>query len=71
MSPRAGDSHQVGGEFLNDQFYLLMHWFPFDACEGGVRHLGLYTVGRNSIRHRGWSWFECVLEGVQPYCEEL
>jgi hypothetical protein len=71
MFPRAGDSHQVGGELSKDQFYLLMCWFPFDACEGGVRHLGLYTVSRNSIRHRGWSWFECILEGVWLYREEL
>ncbi len=71
MSPRTRDCHQVGGEFLNDQFYLLMCWFPLYACEDEVQHLGLYTVGRNSIQHRGWSWFECVWEGVRPYPEEL
>ncbi len=47
MSPRAGDSHQVGGEFPKDHFNLLMRWFPLDVCEGGVRRLGLYTVGGN------------------------
>jgi hypothetical protein len=71
MSPRVGDSHQVGRKFLNDQLYLLMRRFLFDACAGGVQHLGFFTVGRNSIGHHGWSWFECVLEGVQPYLEEL
>ncbi len=28
MSPRAGDSHQVGGEFPKDHFDLLMRQFP-------------------------------------------
>ncbi len=27
VSPRAGDSHKVGGEFAEDQFQLLMCWF--------------------------------------------
>jgi hypothetical protein len=69
MSPRAEDSHQVGGEFLKDHFDLLMHWFPLDACEGRVRHLGLYTVGRDSIRHR--AWLGCVGEGAQSLREEF
>jgi hypothetical protein len=54
MSPRAGDGHQVGGELPKDHFDLLMHRFPLDTCEGWVRHLGLYTVGRNSIQHPAW-----------------
>ncbi len=28
VSPRAGDSHKVGGEFAEDQFQLLMCRFP-------------------------------------------
>jgi hypothetical protein len=54
MSLRAGDSHQVGSEFPKDPFDLLIRWSPFDTCEGGVRHLGLYTVGGNSLQHRAW-----------------
>jgi hypothetical protein len=54
LSPRAGDSHQVGGEFPKDHFDLLMHLFPLDTYEGGVWHSGLYTVGGNSIQHRAW-----------------
>ncbi len=36
MSPRAGNSHQVSGEFPKDHFDLLMGRFPLDMCEGGA-----------------------------------
>jgi hypothetical protein len=32
VSPRAGDSHKVAGEFTEDQFELLVCRFPQDTC---------------------------------------
>jgi hypothetical protein len=51
VSPRAGDSHKVGSEFTEDQFQLLMCWFPSDTCQDRMRHLGLDAVGGHSIGH--------------------
>jgi hypothetical protein len=33
VSPRAGDSHKVGGEFAEDQFQLLICWLLEDMCQ--------------------------------------
>ena len=43
VPPWAGNSHEVGGEFPEHDF--------LDTCEGGVQHLGLDTVGGDSIQH--------------------
>ncbi len=51
LAPWAGNSHEVSGKFLEHNFDLLVHRFSLDAREGGVRHLGLDTVGRDSIGH--------------------
>jgi hypothetical protein len=51
VSPRAGDSHKVGGEFVEDQFQLLMRRLPLDTCQDRMWHLGLDTVGGHSIGH--------------------
>jgi hypothetical protein len=54
--PRAGDSHKVDGEFAEDQFQLLMHWFPLDTCQDRMWHLDLDTVGGHSIGHGCSIW---------------
>ena len=41
VTPRTGNSHEVGGEFPNDHLHLLMGRFPKDSCESGVWHLCL------------------------------
>jgi hypothetical protein len=51
VSPRAGDSHQVGGEFAEYQLQLLMCRLPKDTCQDRMQHLCLDTVGRQSIRY--------------------
>ncbi len=49
VSPMAGDSHWVGGEFAEDQFQLFMCWFSSDMCQDRMCHLGLDAVGGHSI----------------------
>jgi hypothetical protein len=49
VSPRARDSHQVGGEFLQDHFEWFMHQFPSDMPQDRMWHLGLDTIGSHSI----------------------
>jgi hypothetical protein len=39
VTPRTGNSHEVGGEFPYDHLYLFVCRFPKDSCERGVRHL--------------------------------
>ena len=53
VAPGAGHSHEVGGEFAEHDFDLLVRRFALDACEGGVWHLGLDTIGGHSIGHGG------------------
>jgi hypothetical protein len=53
VAPRAGHSHEVGGELAEHDFDLLVRRLSLDACEGGVRHLGLDTIGGHSIGHGG------------------
>ena len=51
MPPWTGNSHEHGSEFPEHDFHLLVRRFSLDACEGWVRHLGLDTVGGDSIQH--------------------
>ena len=53
VAPRAGHSHEVGGEFPEHNLDLFVRRLSLDACEGGVRHLGLDTIGGHSIGHGG------------------
>ena len=38
MTPRTGNGHEVGGEFLDDHLDLFVHRFPEFPCEyvGGI-----------------------------------
>ena len=51
VTPRTRNSHEVGGEFLNDQMYLFVCRFPKDSCERGVQHLRLDAVRRYRVGH--------------------
>jgi len=51
VTPRTGNSHEVGGEFPNDHLFLFMCRFPKDSCERGVRHLRLDAVCEYCVGH--------------------
>ena len=51
VTPRTGNSHEVGGEFPDDHLYLFVSRFPKDSCEHGVRHLHLDAVRGYRVGH--------------------
>ena len=51
VTPRSGNSHEVGGEFLDDHLHLFVYRFPEDSCERGVQHLCLDAVRGHCVGH--------------------
>jgi hypothetical protein len=50
VPPQTGNSHEVSGQFVDDQLDFFMGGFAKDTCEDGMRHLCLNALGRNGIR---------------------
>ncbi len=48
--PWTGNSHEVSGQFTDDQLDLLMGWLAKDTGEDRIRHLCLDAFGRNGVR---------------------
>ena len=44
VTPRTGNSHEVGGKFPNYHLDLLVGRFPKDTCQDHMWHLGLDAV---------------------------
>ena len=51
VTPRTGNSQEVGGEFLDDHLHLFVYRFLKDLCEGGVQHLCLDAVRGYRVGH--------------------
>ncbi len=50
VSPWTGNCHEVRGQCTDDHLDLFMGRFAKDTCDDGMRHLGLYALGRHGIR---------------------
>ncbi len=51
VTPRTGNSHEVGGEFPGDHLHLFVCRFPKDSCERRVQHLCLDAVRGYRVGH--------------------
>jgi len=51
VTPRTGNSHEVGREFPDDHLHLFVFRIPKDSCERGVRHLCLDAIRGYRVGH--------------------